>query len=471
MKPVIGVHFWERKARLCFCDADSVNMAAIDLPADIKRLNIIANDFSIKAALEAIDKFIKDSLNVTEYSLVICVSDDTGLKEIQLLYKCALDMGIDVIKTVTETMAMAYYSYIEYELSGPVIMAFVSPAKLEVAQYYLDEGIVGLEDTFIAGRWSGSAIRRKDFLSTASNRFFDSSDAELVLYSGSMDRCMEFDQALSHYVNGSSTFNGRNLELKMINTQSIIEGVGYMCGKLEGRPAFQGIDEEIALSPYDVFISVNGQMYPFLEMDRLIPFDETIEVENYPASKKPHDEIEIFEKRGSSFVRSCRITIPMEKMEYFYQKACNLTLSSDEDRRITFGVKSVMGEKEVSFDIIDYMALNEDEEVKTERISDFFTKLIPIIDDLEYACKYSKDDDNPYIQGIIKTYNKAMKILEENDVEVITGVGEEFDYNRQVAVMHVDDESLPDNTVKEVMQAGYVYKGKVLRAASVVVAN
>lgn len=64
-----------------------------------------------------------------------------------------------------------------------------------------------------------------------------------------------------------------------------------------------------------------------------------------------------------------------------------------------------------------------------------------------------------------------MKILEENDVEVIAGVGEEFDYNRQVAVMHVDDEELPDNTVKEVMQAGYVYKGKVLRAASVVVAN
>lgn len=65
-----------------------------------------------------------------------------------------------------------------------------------------------------------------------------------------------------------------------------------------------------------------------------------------------------------------------------------------------------MGEKEISFDIIDYIAMNEDEEVKTERISDFFTKLIPIIDDLEYACKYLKDDDNPYIQGIMKTYNK-----------------------------------------------------------------
>ena len=48
-------------ARLCFCDADSVNMAEINLPADIRRLNIVANDFSIKAALEAIDTFVKES--------------------------------------------------------------------------------------------------------------------------------------------------------------------------------------------------------------------------------------------------------------------------------------------------------------------------------------------------------------------------------------------------------------------------
>ena len=85
MKPVIGVHFWERQAKLSFCDVDSVNVAAIDLPSDIKRLNIIANDFSIKKAFEVIDKFIREQLNVSDYALVICTSDDTGLKEIQLL--------------------------------------------------------------------------------------------------------------------------------------------------------------------------------------------------------------------------------------------------------------------------------------------------------------------------------------------------------------------------------------------------
>ena len=55
---IIGVHFWERQIRLSICDDESVSTAALDLPSDIKRLNIIANDFALKKALEVIDECI-----------------------------------------------------------------------------------------------------------------------------------------------------------------------------------------------------------------------------------------------------------------------------------------------------------------------------------------------------------------------------------------------------------------------------
>ena len=64
-----------------------------------------------------------------------------------------------------------------------------------------------------------------------------------------------------------------------------------------------------------------------------------------------------------------------------------------------------------------------------------------------------------------------LKILEENGVTLITGEGEPFDFNLQNAVAHIADVDLPENTVKQVMQTGYVYKGKVIRTASVIVAN
>ena len=64
-----------------------------------------------------------------------------------------------------------------------------------------------------------------------------------------------------------------------------------------------------------------------------------------------------------------------------------------------------------------------------------------------------------------------MEILEQNQVIRITGEGEPFDFNLQNAVAHVADGDLPENTVKQVMQTGYIYRGKVLRPAQVIVAN
>ena len=111
---------------------------------------------------------------------------------------------------------------------------------------------------------------------------------------------------------------------------------------------------------------------------------------------------------------------------------------------------------------------NKDDEMD---ITTFIEKIIPIIDNLEYASKFAKEADNPYTQGIIQSYTQAINILEQNGVKVISGEGEPFDYNLQNAVAHVTDVDLPENTVKQVMQTGYMFKGKVIRTASVIVAN
>ncbi|MBO4864311.1 MAG: nucleotide exchange factor GrpE [Eubacterium sp.] len=470
MRTVIGVHFWERQARLCVCDADSVSVAAIDLPSDIKRLNIVATDFALVKAFEVIDNFINEHMNVEEYALVMCVSDDTGLKEIESMYKTAEQCGVTVIRTMTETMAMAYFSYVEYELVGPVMIAFASPAKLAVAGYYMDEGEVELEDTFIAGRWNSSTLKN-EFLTPASKRFFDNTEAPIVVCAGTMDRCLEFDQALKSYINSTNLFVNTNIEYKMIDPQSVIEGIGFLCGKLEGRQAFQGLKALDTLSAYELCVSINGSMFPIVDMDSLLPVEEEIEIEKYPEAPKSFDEIIFFEKRGRAFVEVCNIKMPRDQMEFFYRKPCKLTVSADANRRLKLGIRTSLGDKDIKIDVLQSMSTEEVEQPKEESVADFLAKMLPIIDDLEYAIKFAADEDNPYTQGIMKTYNKAIQILESNGVTIITGEGEPFDYNTQTAVAHVSDLNLPDNTVKQVMQAGYMYKGKVIRPASVMVAN
>ena len=50
-------------------------------------------------------------------------------------------------------------------------------------------------------------------------------------------------------------------------------------------------------------------------------------------------------------------------------------------------------------------------------------------------------------------------------------LGETFDPNRHNAVMHLDDESVGENTVVEVFQQGFICGEKVIRFAMVKVAN
>ena len=471
MKSVIGVHFWERQARLSLCDADSVSTAAIDLPSDIKRLNIVASDFAIKKALELIDTFIKENLGISDYSLVICISDDTGLKEIQGLYRSAAQCGIEIVKTVTETMAMAYYSYVEFGAAGPVLMAFASPAKLSVADYYMDEGTVERLDTYIAGRWNGSSIQKAAFINPLSNRLFDVTDSPIVYCAGTMDRCLNFDQSLKNYISSTNTFYNRDIEFQMVDSQAVIEGIGFMCGKIEMREAFLGLKEIDTLSPYELLVSINGEMYPIINADSVIPTREEIEIEKYPESDKPYDDIRLYERRIQGFTEICCMHVPKEKAELLYRKPIKLSVASDICRHLEIKITAVLGDNSIILHVPDDIFDGQEEEVVQEKVEDFITRFLPVVDDLEYAIKYTKDADSPYIQGIMKTYNKALQILSDNNVQIIMGEGEPFDYNVQTAVAHVSDVELPDNTVKQVMQAGYMYKGKVLRPASVIVAN
>ena len=56
-------------------------------------------------------------------------------------------------------------------------------------------------------------------------------------------------------------------------------------------------------------------------------------------------------------------------------------------------------------------------------------------------------------------------------VEIFGAVGEAFDPNFHNAVMHVDDESLGENTICQVFQKGFQIGEKIVRFAMVQVAN
>ena len=79
--------------------------------------------------------------------------------------------------------------------------------------------------------------------------------------------------------------------------------------------------------------------------------------------------------------------------------------------------------------------------------------------------------DEAFKKGVEMTMTQLKDILAKLGITEIPALGQTFDPNLHNAVMHVEDESLGENTVAEVFQAGFQCGEKVIRFAMVKVAN
>ena len=102
--------------------------------------------------------------------------------------------------------------------------------------------------------------------------------------------------------------------------------------------------------------------------------------------------------------------------------------------------------------------------------ADAVAKMLPIYDNLERALN-QETSDAAYKKGVEMTMTELLKILTSLGVEVFGNVGDEFDPNLHNAVMHIENEELPENSLSAVFQKGFKIGDKVVRFAMVQVAN
>ena len=86
--------------------------------------------------------------------------------------------------------------------------------------------------------------------------------------------------------------------------------------------------------------------------------------------------------------------------------------------------------------------------------ADTLKKLLPIFDNLERALRQETADE-AYKKGVKMTMTQFLEALQALGVTPIDCVGKEFDPERHNAVMHIEDESLGENVVAQVFQAGF----------------
>ncbi len=102
---------------------------------------------------------------------------------------------------------------------------------------------------------------------------------------------------------------------------------------------------------------------------------------------------------------------------------------------------------------------------------DTIKAFLAVYDNLERAAAAEGGEDSPHKKGLEMIFQQFRELLEKQGVKEIEAKGKTFDPETMNAVMHIDDETLGENEVAQVFQAGFELNGKVLRHAIVQVAN
>lgn len=103
--------------------------------------------------------------------------------------------------------------------------------------------------------------------------------------------------------------------------------------------------------------------------------------------------------------------------------------------------------------------------------TDILGRILPVLDNFERAAFNSDADFDSYKKGIEMTVTQLMEIFKGLGVESFGDPGDKFDPNIHNGVMHIEDEAYGEDEIVEVFMKGYKMGDKIIRPATVKVAN
>lgn len=102
----------------------------------------------------------------------------------------------------------------------------------------------------------------------------------------------------------------------------------------------------------------------------------------------------------------------------------------------------------------------------------FIKNMLHIYDDLDRSLQHASEENTQSLaEGVKLVYDKFTKILENQGVVRMDAKGKPFDVHFHEALMTRPSIEVPDQTVLEVVENGYLYKEKVIRHAKVIVSQ
>ena len=105
---------------------------------------------------------------------------------------------------------------------------------------------------------------------------------------------------------------------------------------------------------------------------------------------------------------------------------------------------------------------------------EIIAELLNVLDDLERTvdlAESSKEDISAFLKGIEMILAHLYEMLKNHGVKPIEAEGKIFDPNFHEALMQVENKDLPEHTIVEELQKGYLLNDRIIRTAKVKVSK
>ncbi len=198
--------------------------------------------------------------------------------------------------------------------------------------------------------------------------------------------------------------------------------------------------------------------------------DEAIDQDNNDVSEFDADEYEedeiIAELDDDELSALEQMQARIEDLQAQLDEA-NEKLAQKDDEILRIAAEGVNLQKRLQRDLDNTRKFANDKIIKAMiPVMDSFDKALEVIDD--ETCEVTTE---AMVEGTQNTHKIFAKVLEDNGIEIVNPIGEQFDPEVHEAMSMVPSPEHEKNTIVNVFQKGYLLNGRVIRAAMVVVAQ
>lgn len=129
--------------------------------------------------------------------------------------------------------------------------------------------------------------------------------------------------------------------------------------------------------------------------------------------------------------------------------------------------------KRLQADFMNFRRRTEKERLEASNfvIQNNLLAILPVVDNFQRAIASEKVEDKAFFDGVNMIYNQLMDVLKNMGLEEIEAQDKKFDPNYHQAIMQEEKEDAEEDTILEVLQKGYMAKGKVIRPSMVKVST